>query len=101
MGPGNKRYVTYAIAYEQTLQNMPRRDLRPLEGFGSALISLVLVYQRFISPFLPPSCRYAPTCSQYAIEAIRRHGLWRGGLLSLRRLSRCHPYHAGGHDPVP
>ena len=58
-------------------------------------------YQRFISPLLPPACRFWPTCSHYAAEAIALHGLGRGGLLAVRRLLRCHPWGSGGYDPVP
>lgn len=58
-------------------------------------------YQRFVSPWKPPMCRFHPTCSQYAIEAVREHGVIRGGLLSTWRLLRCHPFAKGGHDPVP
>ncbi|HSJ33208.1 MAG TPA: membrane protein insertion efficiency factor YidD [Longimicrobiales bacterium] len=58
-------------------------------------------YQRGISPFLPPACRYTPTCSEYAAEAIRRHGSARGSLLAARRLLRCHPWGGSGYDPVP
>lgn len=65
------------------------------------LIWLVRGYQLAISPLLPPSCRFYPTCSCYAIEALQRHGALRGGWLALRRIARCHPWHPGGHDPVP
>lgn len=65
------------------------------------LIGLVRLYQVAISPWLPPSCRYTPTCSAYAIEALQRHGPVRGGWLALKRLLRCHPFREGGFDPVP
>jgi len=65
------------------------------------LLLLIRGYQRAISPLLPPACRYAPTCSQYALEAIEGHGALRGVWLALRRLSRCHPGRKGGYDPVP
>lgn len=64
-------------------------------------LGLIRFYQRFISPGLPASCRFYPTCSQYGYEAIARYGIIRGGLLTLRRLLRCHPFHPGGYDPVP
>ena len=64
-------------------------------------ILFVRGYQVAISPLLPPSCRYHPTCSHYAIEALERHGTWRGGWLAVRRIARCHPFRAGGFDPVP
>jgi len=65
------------------------------------LAGLVRGYQLVISPALPPSCRFTPSCSQYALEAITRHGAVRGTWLTVRRLVRCHPFHPGGFDPVP
>ena len=64
-------------------------------------IGLIRFYQLAISPFTPPSCRYVPTCSQYGYEAITKHGLIKGGLLTAKRLLRCHPFSKGGIDPVP
>jgi uncharacterized protein len=58
-------------------------------------------YRLLISPLLPPSCRFYPSCSAYALEAVQVHGAMRGSWLAVRRLSRCHPFHAGGFDPVP
>ncbi len=65
------------------------------------LMWLVRGYQVTISPLLPAACRYYPSCSAYALEALERHGALRGGWLSLRRLGRCHPFRPGGYDPVP
>jgi len=65
------------------------------------LLALLWIYRRFISPALPAACRYYPSCSQYAEEALRRHGPITGLWLAARRLLRCHPYAAGGPDPVP
>jgi hypothetical protein len=62
---------------------------------------LIRAYQYLISPVLPPSCRFTPTCSQYAYEAISRYGVMRGGLMAIKRILRCHPFHPGGYDPVP
>ena len=59
------------------------------------------LYKFAISPLLPSACRYLPTCSEYMREAVERHGVWKGTWMGLRRLSRCHPFHAGGYDPVP
>jgi putative membrane protein insertion efficiency factor len=65
------------------------------------LIALIKVYQWVISPWLGPKCRFTPTCSQYAIGAFRKYGLFKGGWLAIRRISRCHPWGGSGHDPVP
>ena len=65
------------------------------------LILVVRGYQVILSPLLPASCRYYPSCSAYAIEALERHGAARGGWLTLKRLGRCHPFRPGGYDPVP
>jgi hypothetical protein len=67
----------------------------------AVLIALIRAYQWFISPLLGPHCRFYPSCSQYAREALERHGVLRGSELALRRLLRCHPWHPGGVDPVP
>ncbi len=65
------------------------------------LRGLVRLYQLFLSPILPPRCRYLPTCSDYALEALALHGPLRGTWLALRRLARCHPWGGSGYDPVP
>lgn len=64
-------------------------------------IFIVRVYQVLISPLLPATCRYQPTCSYYTVEALRRHGLWYGGKLAIKRILSCHPYGGSGFDPVP
>jgi len=66
-----------------------------------ALLALVSGYSRAVSPLLPPTCRYLPTCSAYAAEAITVHGALRGSLLTVRRVASCHPFVSGGYDPVP
>ncbi len=68
---------------------------------AAVLIAAITLYRYTLSYFLGRSCRFAPTCSEYAIEAIRRHGAWRGTGLSVRRIARCHPWGGSGHDPVP
>lgn len=65
------------------------------------LLSFIRLYRRWISPMTPPSCRFTPTCSAYAEEAVHRHGAARGGWLALRRVLRCHPFGGSGYDPVP
>ena len=68
---------------------------------ASVLIALVRAYQVVLSPFLPPSCRFTPTCSAYALEAITKYGAAKGLWLSIKRIGKCHPFHKGGYDPVP
>jgi uncharacterized protein len=74
---------------------------RPASPAGRMLAAPIVAYRRWISPALPARCRFYPSCSAYAIEAIARHGAFRGTLLAIRRLLRCHPFHPGGYDPVP
>lgn len=69
--------------------------------FKRLLVWTIRGYRWGISPLFPPVCRFTPTCSAYALEAIERFGPWRGGLLAIRRVGRCHPWHPGGFDPVP
>jgi len=65
------------------------------------LVFLIRGYQVMLSPLLPASCRYIPSCSTYALEAVRKHGALRGGWMAARRIGRCHPFRPGGYDPVP
>ena len=67
----------------------------------TAVLAALRFYKRSISPGLPPACRYTPTCSDYAMEAVERHGVLHGGFLALRRLISCNPFSHGGYDPVP
>jgi uncharacterized protein len=68
---------------------------------STLLRALIRAYQLTLSPLLGPRCRFYPSCSQYALEAVGQYGARRGSWLALRRLARCHPWHAGGYDPVP
>jgi hypothetical protein len=65
------------------------------------VLTILRLYKGLISPIVPPACRYLPTCSEYAAEAIEKHGFLRGGTLAMHRLSRCGPWQPGGYDPVP
>ncbi len=74
---------------------------RLLRLLSEALILPIRFYQRFISPLTPPSCRFTPTCSQYAVEALRKHGPFKGLALAIWRILRCNPWGGSGYDPVP
>lgn len=67
----------------------------------TVVLALIRIYKAAVSPSLSPACRFYPTCSQYAYDAVQRYGLFRGGAMGLKRLARCHPWHPGGYDPVP
>ncbi len=79
----------------------PPVSCRSPSFLGRVMVLLLRGYKRFISPWLPPACRYYPTCSDYCSEAVKRYGVLRGGWLGMRRLCRCHPFRKGGYDPVP
>ncbi len=68
---------------------------------GLVFLLIIKIYQYLISPLLGSSCRFTPTCSQYGIEAIKKHGAFKGGWLTIKRIARCHPWGSHGHDPVP
>ena len=67
----------------------------------AVLLLMIRFYRRFLSPLRPPCCRFIPTCSAYALEAVEKYGALKGGFLALRRILRCNPFHKGGYDPVP
>lgn len=69
--------------------------------FTRPLVAMVRFYQRYISPLTPPSCRYTPTCSQYTVEALQKHGLFKGSWLAIKRIASCNPWGGSGYDPVP
>jgi uncharacterized protein len=77
------------------------QEARPRSAAARALVVVLTGYRRFVSPLLGPRCRFYPSCSAYALEAVQVHGALRGSWLAARRLSRCHPFHPGGLDPVP
>lgn len=70
-------------------------------AFTKIALLLLLIYRYALSPFLGGNCRFYPSCSEYAQAALVQHGVWRGGWLAIKRLSKCHPWHGGGYDPVP
>ncbi len=75
--------------------------MRMRDIINAPLIALVKIYRFAISPLFPPRCRFYPTCSAYTLEALKKHGPFKGLGLSVKRILKCHPFHPGGHDPVP
>ena len=71
------------------------------KGLKAVIILLIKIYQKAVSPWTPASCRYNPTCSSYSIDAFQKHGLWKGFVLTLKRIGSCHPWGGSGYDPVP
>lgn len=93
-------------AYHRDKEPLAGRRGAPLRGFASDLVRtfllfLVHAYQALLRPFFVGTCKFCPTCSEYAVDALRLHGPWQGSLLAGRRLCRCHPFAPGGIDPVP
>ncbi len=86
---------------EQTATPERRAPTEAPSLVGRAFIGLIRGYQLLLSPVLGPRCRHLPTCSEYAAEAVARHGVFRGGCLAVRRVVRCHPWGTSGYDPVP
>jgi len=89
---------SFFVETDKSEEQGAQKSLLPLTSLALLLIRF---YQRFISPGLPPSCRFEPSCSRYTYATIERFGVWRGGFLGLVRLCKCHPWHQGGFDPVP
>ena len=71
------------------------------KGLKAVVILLIKIYQKVVSPWTPASCRYNPTCSSYSIDAFQKHGLWKGFVLTIKRIGSCHPWGGSGYDPVP
>ena len=71
------------------------------KGLKAVVILLIKFYQKAVSPWTPASCRYNPTCSSYSIDAFQKHGLWKGLILTIKRIGSCHPWGGSGYDPVP
>lgn len=87
---------------QKSSEKSSRKFLNALKWVAiSPFVALVKFYQLAISPLLPHSCRFTPTCSEYALEALKKHGLLKGGWLAARRIVRCHPWGGSGYDPVP
>lgn len=94
--------MTHAAAEPGPVPAQAETPTRGGESLAARVVAApVIAYRRWISPALPARCRFYPSCSAYTLEALSEHGAARGIWLSLRRLGRCHPFHPGGHDPVP
>lgn len=87
--------MAHDVSFWQRLMALPGRCIQ------STLLGLIVVYRYALSPFLGQRCRFHPSCSAYAAEALTRYGALQGSWLALKRVCRCHPFHPGGHDPVP
>jgi putative membrane protein insertion efficiency factor len=88
-------------AFSYTEMRPPTSPLDPERTLSKLLVALLRIYRLLVSPMLPASCRFTPSCSRYAEEAVKQHGAIRGAILATKRLLRCHPFHPGGIDPVP
>ncbi len=71
------------------------------KGLKAMVILLIKIYQKVVSPWTPASCRYNPTCSSYSVQAFQKHGLWKGFVMTIKRIGSCHPWGGSGYDPVP
>ena len=91
----------WPISSRKLSTSLSHAEERRLTALGWGLIGLVRAYRVLLAPVFPAACRFAPSCSQFAIEAIERHGAGRGFILATGRIARCHPWNAGGYDPVP
>ncbi|GAB4295114.1 MAG: membrane protein insertion efficiency factor YidD [Myxococcota bacterium] len=86
---------------EEMLNTIKKASALLSKAMSLMFIGLIRCYKTCISPFLPPACRFTPTCSEYSIMALKRFGVLKGGWLAVKRISRCHPWNPGGFDPVP
>ena len=86
-----------------TMKTTPLMNFKSLVPniFKSLFISIIRIYQRFISPLFPSSCKFSPTCSRYGIEAINKYGAFKGMAMTIKRILRCNPFSKGGYDPIP
>ena len=92
--------MAYSKQHQKEVKQLESQYTDRPSGGKMILTYPIRFYKRFISPLFPPSCRFYPSCSQYAIEALERYGMLKGCWLTLKRLAKCHPYHPGGFDPL-